>query len=409
MKRAITTVLGPNYEVSDVFRSLRLLVTPWHWLRGPDVTDLETDIARWLPVRHAIGFASGRSALLAILQSCQLQSGDEVLVQAFTCVSVPSAVIWAGGKPVYVDTDASTYTLDVSDLQKKITARTRAVIVQHTFGYPADLGPICAVARARKILVIEDCAHALGARYQGKQVGVFGDAAIFSFGRDKVISSVFGGLAVTNDGVLAKKLRVSLNRLVPAPARWVAQQLLHPTVTYTARRWLDCLSREKIFLRMARGCHVFSSAIKEGGRVGREPGLIGYRMPQALAVLARHQFRKLERYNRHRAAIAQYYQDHLPSGFVQPPASAVDRTNIFLMFSVRVHQREAFMQRMRKKGVYLEEWYNPVIAPPGVDFAALSYREGSCPQAEQASREVVNLPTHFAFTKDDAKRIVESI
>ena len=117
--------------------------------------------------------------------------GDEVLVQAFTCVAVPNSVLWAQATPVYADIDA-TLNIDPIDVEKKITNRTKAIIVQHTFGIPADMDALVALAKKHNILLIEDCAHSLGATYKGKKVGTFGDAAFFSFGRDKVVSSVFG-------------------------------------------------------------------------------------------------------------------------------------------------------------------------------------------------------------------------
>ena len=128
-------------------------------------------------------------------------------MQAFTCNAVPNPVLWAGLKPVYVDCDEKTFNIDKEDLKKKITPRSRVLIVQHTFGLPADMDAISEICRKNNLILIEDCAHSLGAEYKNKKVGTFGKAAFFSFSRDKVISSVYGGMAVTEDHELTKKIK----------------------------------------------------------------------------------------------------------------------------------------------------------------------------------------------------------
>ncbi|MDD5109651.1 MAG: aminotransferase class I/II-fold pyridoxal phosphate-dependent enzyme [Patescibacteria group bacterium] len=406
IRKAITTVLAPNYQGDDVRRSLGLLLRPWQWRTGKAVRAFEQEFQEWLPCGAAISFGSGRGALWEVLRCVRLQPGDEVLLQAFTCVSVPDAVLWAGGKPVYVDTDAATYTMDVEDFKRKISPRSRAVIIQHTFGYPANIDAICATARAHGMFIVEDCAHALGATYRGKRVGRFGHAAIFSFGRDKVISSVFGGMAVTDDPAVANQLRLFQQEAKLPPSRWIVQQLMHPVVTFFARQTLEIFSVGKIILRLARTTHVTALAVGAGEREGKRPELAGYRMPNALAVIARRQFRKLDRYNRHRAVIAEIYRAGLAHRAWQlPPAGDTQRTNINLLYTIRTRHAETVLQSARRHGVYLEEWYRPVIAPPGVENDTIGYTPGSCPRAEAASNEVVNLPTHMAVSEPDARRI----
>ena len=132
-----------------------------------------------------------------MIKSFDITYGDEVIVQAFTCLAVPEVVIWCGAKPVYLDIDESL-NLDIRLLEKSISSKTRIIIVQHTFGIPAKIDMIKKIAQKHNIILIEDCAHSLGAKYNSQKIGTFGDAAFFSFGRDKVISSVFGGLAFIN-------------------------------------------------------------------------------------------------------------------------------------------------------------------------------------------------------------------
>ncbi len=196
-RKPITISLSPNTEADDVFLAVKTIIQPLLWKTGKATSDAEQWFRNYFSVEQAVSFNSGRSALLAILKAFGIGEGDEVLVQAFTCVAVPNSVLWAGAKPVFVDIDA-TLNMDPKDAEKKITKNTKALIVQHTFGVPAQMDKIIALAKKHHLILIEDCAHALGATYKGKKVGTFGDAAFFSFGRDKVVSSVFGGMAIIN-------------------------------------------------------------------------------------------------------------------------------------------------------------------------------------------------------------------
>lgn len=411
MKRAITTTLAPNYQADDVRLCLRLLLSPWRWQSGAAVTGFEGAFARWLPVANAVSFGTGRGALLAILKTLQLEAGDEVLLAAFTCVAVPAAVQWANGTPVYVDIDPRTYTIDAADLARKITPRSRAVIVQHTFGYPADLEAVAKLARARGLFVIEDCAHALGVRLDGRRLGLFGDAAIFSFGRDKPISSVFGGMAVTNDEFLGRKLRTQQQQLVPPSRGWVVRQLLQPILTVAAQRTLHFFGFGKLLLRLARLTRVLSLAVTPEERQGRRTALATYRLPDALAELAFHQFQKREAYGAHRRTIADRYEKMLAQvpNIVRPPVADARRENGYLLYTVRVRDPERLLAAAERLRVHLGEWYRTAIAPHDVNAAAVGYRTGTCPAAEQAARSVVNLPTHIGVTVADAQLIADIV
>ncbi|KXK11813.1 MAG: L-glutamine:2-deoxy-scyllo-inosose aminotransferase [Microgenomates bacterium OLB23] len=144
-----------------------------------------------------------------------MREGDEVLLQGFTCVAVPNAVVWNGLKPVFVDVD-DHYNL-VDDLESYIGPNTKAIIVQHTFGIAANMKAIALAAKKHNLFIIEDCAHALGGMYASQPLGSFGDVSIVSFGRDKVVSSVFGGAALTKNKTVAAALSSFEKNLEPAP------------------------------------------------------------------------------------------------------------------------------------------------------------------------------------------------
>src|SRR3989344_6809428 len=181
LERPVHIGLSPDTANDDVLLSLEMLCQPWLWQKGERICQIEQWFKNYFNTNFAISFNSGRSALLAILTCLQLPAGSQGLTQAFTCVAVPNSIIWAGLRPIFVDIDKSL-NINVADAQKKITAKTKVLILQHTFGIPANIEKIADFCRKNKLIMIEDCAHALGASYQAKQLGTFGDAAFFSFG-----------------------------------------------------------------------------------------------------------------------------------------------------------------------------------------------------------------------------------
>lgn len=354
---------------------------------------------------HAYLFESGRSALYAILKNLGLKEKDEVILQAFTCVAVPNAILWTGGKPIYADIDPQTLNMSLDDLESKITPRTRAVVVQHTFGFPADMRRIMEIAGRHNLLVIEDCAHALGAEYSGKPLGTFGDAAFFSFGRDKMISSVFGGIAVTNNDALGKALYAFRERMPDANLWWTAKQILHPALTAFIRSThCRCAGRiGRIFLRMALRCRIITKAVAAKEKRGGKPSWILRKMPNALAAFAYYQLQKLERFNAHRKKTALQYRELLPDF----PPQAYHPDGIYLRYAARVRDKERLFLQAKKKDIFLGDWYSQGVAPAGVDYRAIGYDPRTCPNAEQAAKEVINLPTDIHVGEKQIERIVK--
>src|SRR3989338_3362218 len=414
MARMISPGLSPNVERDDVSLALRLLVAPWAWVHGTASTDLERTVCAWLPAAHAFAFEIGRTALTAILSTLGLQSDDEVLLQAYTCVAVPNAFLWSGARPVYVDVEEQSFNMSPDDLERKITPKSKALIIQHTFGNPADVDHLSAIAKRHGLFVIEDCAHALGSESEGKRVGTFGDAAFFSFGRDKIISSVFGGLATTSRDDTAESLR-RLQSEFPLPGRgWVARQLSHPVILSVAKATYDAMGFGKLILEASKRLHVISKAVTPLEKRGERPSFTGKRMPNALARLALHQFSKLERFNDHRLMIAGVYDRELssvatsgPGRPVIAPASSPGVRHVFLRYTVRTPHAEKIRRALKQEGILLGDWYDVPIAPPGVRQDLVFYRPGSCPVAERLATESLNLPTDIHITEADARRIAE--
>lgn len=230
--KPISISLSPNVEKDDLELALNLIIRPWLWRRGGAISKIEEEFRKYLGVKYAISFNSGRSAFYAILESLNLGQGNNVAIQAFTCNAVPNPILWAELDPLYIDCNKDDFNISADDLKAKINIKTKAVVVQHTFGLPADMDKIRAVCAENNLILIEDCAHSLGAEYNGVKVGSQSKVAFFSFSRDKVISSIYGGIAVTNDEQLGKKLQ-DLQKQSGQPSNfWIFQQLLHPILLH---------------------------------------------------------------------------------------------------------------------------------------------------------------------------------
>jgi len=404
--KPISISLSPNTEQDDILLAFKLLFQPWQWKKGVLTLSLEQEFVQYIGTKHAYSFNSGRSALFAILSSLGLRKGDEVLLQAFTCNAVPNPVLWAGLKPVYVDCREDDYNIDVEDLERKITSRSKVVIVQHTFGLPADMDRIMEVCKRRNLILIEDCAHALGATYKGKKVGTFGKAAFFSFSRDKVISCVYGGMVITNDGQLAKNIQTFQQEVGYPSYPWILQQLLHPVVMNWKILPLYAIGG-KYLLVIAQWLHVLSKAVHWKEKRGKKPGYFPRRLPNALAVLARRQFKKLERFNAHRKELATYYTSHLQGASFILSKDFADRENIFLRFVVRHPRAHEIIRKAWSQNLLIGDWYTTPIAPYDTQLDKIGYAMGSCPVAERLAKITLNLPTHINITKKEAGIIVQ--
>jgi len=416
--KPIAIGLSPNASGEDVRLALSLLLSPSRWVEGEKIAKLEERFRGYLNVRFAYTFDSGRSSLYALLSCLGIGPGDEVLLQAYTCVVVPNAVLWCGARPRYVDIDGRTLNMDVADLERKITPRSRAIIVQHTFGQVAPMDEIIPLARRHGLVVIEDCAHALGSDIQGRRAGTLGDAAFFSFGRDKVISSVHGGVAVTDDPHLGEKLGRFQADLPFPPRRWVAQQLFHPVAfSLMILPTYELLNLGKVLLVLMQRLGILSLAVTREEKRGGKPAMLPARMPNGLATLALSQMERLERFNEHRRAIARIYSEMLEgSGLQLPvqcpePVEGMDRrvTSTFLRYTVQTPRAAELYELARRHRIMLGNWYCPAIAPKGTEPSKVFYEPGSCPVAERAAERSLNLPTYPSLSLDDARRIARLI
>lgn len=412
--KPISISLSPNTEKDDIWLAFKLLFSAiggpalggQPWREGNATKRLEDEFKKYLGVKYAFTFNSGRSALMAILSSLGLEPGEEALLQAITCNAVPNPVIWSELKPVFVDCDEKTFNIDVEDLRKKITPKSKVVIVQHTFGLPVDIDEILEVCRQYNLILIEDCAHSLGAEYKNKKVGTFGKAAFFSFSRDKVISSVYGGMATTNDDELAKKIKEYQEKIGYPSCFWIFQQLLHPILMNWFILPTYSISGKYLLIILQR-LHILSKAVHWKEKRGERPDYFPKRLPEALACLALNQFKKLEKFNLYRRELAEFYNKELKDTLFTLPIVPNDRKHIFLRFSLRHHRSRQIIKEAWQKNFLIGDWYTTPIAPSDTKLGKMQYIPGSCPNAEKLAKETLNLPTHINISKEEAKKITD--
>src|SRR6267142_416026 len=196
----------------EIRTTVERVMASQHFVLGREGAALEEEIARLCGVAHGVGLASGTDALILALRACGVQAGDEVLLPPFTFVATGSAVSALGAKPVFVDIRPDTYNIDPSEFERRVTPRTRAIVVVHLFGLAADMDPILVFAKSRKLPVIEDNAQAIGASYKGRRTGSLGDAACLSFYPTKNLGA-YGdaGMVVSNSLELSERIRTLRN------------------------------------------------------------------------------------------------------------------------------------------------------------------------------------------------------
>ena len=421
--RPISISLSPNIEPDDVGLVLKLIFSPWKWKnpsknsgQGENVIEkLEGEFKKYIGVKYAFSFNSGRSALYAILKVLNLPKNTEVLLQAFTCNAVPNPILWAELNPVYVDCD-NDFNINIASLRETLQSNkdSKVLILQHTFGLPANMSEVLDIVKQNGLILIEDCAHALGAEFNGQKVGSFGKAGFFSFSRDKVISSVYGGMVVTSDDEVGESLRQAQADFGMPNRFWIFQQLLHPILlNFIILPIYNFLDLGKIFLVLSQLLHILSKAVHYKEKRGLRPDYFPKALPNALAIMSLNQFYKLNKFNNHRKKIAEfYYQELQNTQFILPEPFDLSqgKKNIFLRFTVKhPNAHEIIYDAWHKENILLGDWYTSVIAPADTKLDQMHYKMGSCPKAEKLSKITLNLPTHINISMKEAQRIVDFI
>jgi len=411
-QKTIFTGFSPNLTGRDTRVALSYLLFPWKWkdiTNGKNINFSEKAIEKYFGVEHCHVFDSGRSALYFALKSLDVQKGDEVLVQAYTCMVVINAIIHTGARPVFIDIK-DDFNMDPLDLEKKITPKSKVLIIQHTFGLAADMDKLIAIARKNNIRVIEDCAHAFGAKYDEKFVGTFGEVGMFSFGADKVLSCARGGALITNNQELSDKIKKFQAELPTPKVGKTIQHLMHYPFFYVGKK-LYHVYLGKIILGTAKKFNLINKIIYDQEKNGQQVGFYPSRLANSLAEILLNQLEKVDEVNLHRKNISEFYEQNINNAKVELPWRNKINTSecVYLRYPILVENPERLFAWAKKQGIILGNWYDNVIAPKDIDMNKTGYELGSCPNAERLAARSINLPTDINVTIENAERVVEVI
>ena len=407
-KKTIFTGFAPNLTKQDVKIALKFLFLPAYWLKlktGDSLDKVEQYLKNYFNIKYAVLFDSGRSALCFAIKSLDIKPKDEIIMQAYTCVVVVNAIKFAGAKPVYADID-DTGNLDPDDLLKKINKNTRSVIIQHTFGVPANLDKIIEICGQNNIKIIEDCAHSFGAVYKGRKIGNFGDMAIFSFGSDKVVSCNRGGAVITNNEVFANRLADFKTCLSNTSTIKIIQHLLHFPIFYIGKLSYS-FAAGKLLLFLAKKLNIINKIIYKPEKYGKQVLFYPAKMPNCLAEILFDQLKNLAEMNSHHMAIAKLYKEKINNNFVIVPS--IVEGAVFLRFNILTNKVKELKKIGKKDNIIFGDWYDTVIAPKDIEFKNTDYVAGSCKKAEEMAKLSINLPTDINITEADAWRIIKAV
>ncbi|MCX6120419.1 MAG: DegT/DnrJ/EryC1/StrS family aminotransferase [Ignavibacteriales bacterium] len=330
------------------------------YILGKEVLEFENEIAQYLHVNHGIGCASGTDALMVSMMALGIGQGDEVITTPFTFAATIETIMLLGAKPIYVDIDPKTFNLDPSKIGAVVTKKTKAIIPVHLYGQTVDMDPLVTIARQYNIPMIEDMCQAIGADYKGKKVGGIGAMGCLSFFPSKNLGA-FGdaGMVVTNDAVLAEKLRM---------------------------------------------------IVVHGSRVRYKHEIIGVnsRLDALQAAMLRVKLRYLDQWIDSRRKAALVYNRLFVGSDVEIPFEAPYGRHVFHQYTIRIKNRDRVAQSLSEKKIPYGIYY-PISLHMQEAYKAAGKPKGAFPITENATDEVLSLPMHTELDEDQQKFIVQSI
>jgi dTDP-4-amino-4,6-dideoxygalactose transaminase len=358
----------PFVDLKAQYRAIRDEVRPaidrvlesCEFTLGSEVAAFEAEFAAHCRTAYGVGVNSGTSALHLALLAAGVGPGDEVITVPFTFIATVSAIDYTGARPVFVDIDPVTFTIDPSAIEAAISERTKAIVPVHLYGQPADMDPLLAIARRHGLVVIEDAAQAHGAEYKGRRCGSMGDLGCFSFYPGKNLGAYGeGGMVVTGSADHARTVRM-------------------------LRDW----GAERKYEHVLKGYN--------------------YRLEGIQAAVLRVKLRHLEDWTEARRAAAARYDELLRGSGVPTPTAPPTARHVYHLYAVRTGRRPAWQEALRQRGIQTAIHYpTPVHLLPA--FADLGHRPGEFPHAERAAREVLSLPMFPELTVEQSERVAGAV
>ena len=354
--------LGVQYLgiATEINQAISKVVQETDFILGREVRLFEEEFAAFCGARYAIGVDSGTSALELALRAFDIGPGDEVITAANSFIASALGISHAGAKPVFVDVDPYTYTLDVTGIERAITRRTKAMLPVHLYGHPAPMDPIRQLADKHGLAVIEDACQAHGARYKGKRVGSLGHAAAFSFYPGKNLGAYGdGGMVVTSDRKVAKRLEMLRN-----------------------------YGQKEKYKHLFRGYN--------------------RRLDTIQAAILRVKLKYLEKWNAARRWNAKLYRKHLEGNGVVVPGEAGGAEAVWHLYVIRAEQRDALKDHLAAKGIHVGIHYPiPIHLQPA--YEDLGYNRGDFPVTEAYADRILSLPMYAELTAEQIEQVSSAI
>jgi len=343
-----------------------------------------------------------------------LRKKNSVALQAFTCNAVVNPILWVGLKPLYIDIGSKTLNISLDSLYERIDSDTKVVVIQHTFGTPVfkereDFEKFIEEMHSKDIIVIEDCAHCLGGSLDGKKLGTFGDASIFSFGVEKVLSTRVGGVLVVNNSKYISKVWEEFNNLHPVGYLSSFLWLLNPVIW----RIIRCLGGTDSLARFFRNLGLLNMGFFNSELLGKKPKHYPRKLSNVLCNVVSKEIDCLSLNLKHRKRISEIYEQKFSS---VKEVELVEHCKLkdisFLRYPLICETSSLasdLFQFLKKERVNVGDWYCPVVYPHSTSLKSMNYEKGSCPVAEDIASRIVNLPTGESISVEYAERICEGI
>lgn len=345
---------------------------------GPKVDDLEKKLCEITGAKYAIVLSNGTAALHVAAMAAGIQKGDEVIVSAITFAASANCVLYCGGTPVFADIKPDTYNMDPKSLRKLITPKTKAVVAVDFTGQAVELDEIREICKEHQLILIEDAAHSLGTKYQGKPVGSIADMTTFSFHPVKTVTGGEGGAITTNDEELYKKLHLLRSHGITKDP----EEMVHES----EGKWYQ----EQVTLGY------------------------NYRMTDFQAALILSQLHKLPAFSARRKEIVSMYDEafqDMPEVFVQREIPESDTTRhlyiLRLVPETLTCTRKEFFDALYAENTRPQVHYLPVYRHPY--YESLGYKKGLCPNAEKFYEEVMSIPLYYSLTDEDVKDVIKAV
>jgi perosamine synthetase len=377
-------------------------------VHGPSIKEFENQFAAYHNMRHAVSASYGRMAFYYILKALDLPAGSEIIFPALTFWVVPEMAHVLGYRPVFADIDATTFDLDPASFEAAITPRTRAVVPTHLYGQPCNMDPIMRIARQHNLAVIEDCAHALGAKYKGRKVGTFGDASFFSFQMLKPLNTYGGGMAVTNSDAMAARIRAMAEAEEWPEPKTILKKILFGNLQ---RKLIGPYGFSftmflAFYIASFFGDYDLSRYLWEKIR-SLDPLPESYRRKyaNAQAIIGLNMLREIDALN----ALNRSHAETLSAALkdlvgIQTPVTPAENECVFYQYCIRAADPDLLKVRSIRSGLDVEIMHVDICNVLDV----FEQFKADCPVAEGTAR-TLQLPVYASLTDKDVKRIIKVI